>query len=83
MLLKVSFGKFDSTNQVLPDLGSEGSLVWNFCRRLSYVISPGNQSWVAKFGLFRIDQFRYIKIGGFGAGGGGGEKNKKNSITDP
>ena len=83
MLLKVSFGKFDSTNQVLPDLGSEGSLVRNFCRRLSYVISQGNQSWVAKFGLFRIDQFRYIKIGGFGAGGGGPRKTKRTPLLIP
>ena len=69
MLLKVSFGKFDSTNQVLPDLGNEPSLVWNFRDRLSYVISQGNQSWVAKFRLFRIE----LKLEAEGKWGGGGK----------
>ena len=36
-------GKFASTNQKhYPDLGSDTSSVWNFCRRFSDIISQAN-----------------------------------------
>ena len=45
--------KFDSTNQKhYPDSGSVASSVWNFCSRLSDVISRKNSGSVAKCRLF-------------------------------
>ena len=34
-----------SSQKHYPDLGSDVSSVWNFCARLSDVISWGNQCW--------------------------------------
>lgn len=45
-LIGRSRGNFASTNQKhYPDLGSDGSSVWNFCTLSSDVISRGKRLW--------------------------------------
>ena len=50
-----------SSQKHYPDLGSDVSSVWNFCARLSDVISWGNQWWrrremsVVSYGLSQFE----------------------------
>ena len=45
VLLLIGLSMNLSSQKHYPDLGSEVSSVWNFCARLSDVISWGNQCW--------------------------------------
>ena len=66
--LVVPRGKCASTNQKhYPDLGSDTSSVWNFCARLSDVISRGNHWWRRKISAVFLGRARaglvlFIKV---------------------
>ena len=46
------FATWHNQLEVLPDLGSDTSSVWNFCALSSDIVSGGNQWWCRDIGCF-------------------------------
>ena len=60
-MLLIGLSKFATWHnqlEVLPDLGSDTSSVWNFCSLSSDIVSRGNQWWCLDVGCFPRLVFR-------------------------